>query len=39
MLVRMAGAGRQVRVLTNALEATDVLPVHACFTSNTASRC
>ncbi len=31
MLVRMAGAGRQVRVLTNALEATDVLPVHASY--------
>jgi cardiolipin synthase C len=31
MLVRMARAGRTVRVLTNSLEATDVLPVHASY--------
>lgn len=31
MLVRMARAGRAVRVMTNSLEATDVLPVHASY--------
>ena len=31
MLVRLAKAGRRVRVMTNSLEATDVLPVHASY--------